>query len=754
MARSVGSILCAPVLACLTSNSTFKQVTAALLSFALRDRRSDKSVPGWIDASNTGAFDIPSWTCPSSTHVERTLAHPMRPSRDPTLDTVAILSTAHQEHVDRREAHYRELALKRRYAEVDEWVSKAMTHTKPRRTWRRRRDPNRSTVTPRWQELLDGLVCREDEDWEWLVTVESWYEGVGEIRARELEERGGCLASPEHGKVFGYLGKVSSLSPIAYTPVSWDGHPSHPPFEWVERIYAPLTYEAQWLLLDALLEIPPEAAVGQLSSSMALVAGFPVLSEDRVLSTLRHVGPVMPVVHVGMEDVGWLIELPAAVQRRWDEQGPAWWTTWGVEADESPFYDQVGYRLATYFESRQSAVVGNQLALISHVDQSVQDMYYARSAALWMQEVLEGVQHRVLQEPVADNGGLGSGRVPAGMQTRKDGSLSRVLCEASCGPDAVEEPVVSCSFDGAALKWGDVYRRRDLKRVRFRRKNPGTILLEGVARCLVATTALGVRSVAGFAASGPFRLTAERVMEAIDQAGRVDRSEWENVPMDVKWLVASAYADDPDRAHDSAAALKRAGVEAKSGPREVLGSQALTTALGWILGAGPDRVFALGAAHVQGEFDGSPRKVTAVGVLPGDSEHDQPVVVCPELFAHLALKACYRKRTYVLLRELTVAAKEWCRQRKLDDVDSLLLVPGTVAMACRLSVPEVAGLTVLDGADMSTTLESSSALASGQPLVMPKGSWAGMIAGRRSSGFLWWRRWTGRHTAAHALPQQ
>jgi hypothetical protein len=99
-----------------------------------------------------------------------------------------------------------------------------------------------------------------------------------------------------------------------------------------------------------------------------------------------------------------------------------------------------------------------------------------------------------------------------------------------------------------------------------------------------------------------------------------------------------------------------------------------------------------------------PRKLPFVHVLLGESSY----CVCPQLLSILGVYACFKKRDSVLLSALRLRASEWLKSQSVSELDSILVLPATVALAFLVSGPEAAGREILGSAEASVARGRSS----------------------------------------------
>lgn len=78
----------------------------------------------------------------------------------------------------------------------------------------------------------------------------------------------------------------------------------------------------------------------------------------------------------------------------------------------------------------------------------------------------------------------------------------------------------------------------------------------------------------------------------------------------------------------------------------------------------------------------------------------EDVVVSPDLVAHLSARVAFRPRTGELLALLRGKALEWFRRYGVADDYAALLMPGSLALAFRGSLPEVAARSVMGAAEV------------------------------------------------------
>lgn len=149
------------------------------------------------------------------------------------------------------------------------------------------------------------------------------------------------------------------------------------------------------------------------------------------------------------------------------------------------------------------------------------------------------------------------------------------------------------------------------------------------------------------------------------------------------------------------------------------------------LGGGTARVKPLSPSEVK---DGV-QLVETPFVRLGVRGQPSGVVVYPELVAKLGALMVFRERDHDALSLLKLRALEWCKSRRILDLDMLEGMPMSVALACSSSLPEQAATRVLE--DMVQVGKPERALKGGV-----SGGWFGGWGSTLPSGLLpgWWRK--------------
>lgn len=112
--------------------------------------------------------------------------------------------------------------------------------------------------------------------------------------------------------------------------------------------------------------------------------------------------------------------------------------------------------------------------------------------------------------------------------------------------------------------------------------------------------------------------------------------------------------------------------------------------------------------------------------------------VYPELVGRLSSYACFRERDPSLLASLRLRAIEWCKERRLPDLEVALMVPGSVAVAAARSRPEAAAERLMGGEDDGMCPPREVAIAkAGNGWIGRLGSGISDYLGSRPG---WWRK--------------
>jgi hypothetical protein len=118
--------------------------------------------------------------------------------------------------------------------------------------------------------------------------------------------------------------------------------------------------------------------------------------------------------------------------------------------------------------------------------------------------------------------------------------------------------------------------------------------------------------------------------------------------------------------------------------------------------------------------------------LPGSPER---VRVAPNLLAYLSAHVVFRERSVELLHGLRSRALQWARQRDCPWEHLALVLPGTVAVACLLSVQEQAAVRVLSTRAAGWAAQTSASVRAGEfTLVRGRLHWLESVARQWARG--------------------